>query len=178
MHVQNVIVGILHCVKDGYQRSRKMDWMDICLVADYSGDIDNADCTQWWGELEIYIWTDWELLSKAQVRAWQFSVNKRFCDQDRIASTWLKDFVYGSSTDSLRTAVEKKYDRLPDNQRGGVMYLYLTLCEMFQMSREIKEKVWLDTRGKTSSLLQRKFLVCVSVLTPSELFRRIMSWIS
>jgi hypothetical protein len=61
-----------------------MDWMDICMVADYSGDIENQDCTLWWGESKINIWTDWEKLTEQQVRAW--SVNKRFSDGDRIAS--------------------------------------------------------------------------------------------
>ena len=55
------------------------------------------------------------------------------------ASTWLKEFVYNSSTDALRTAVTKKYERLPDAQLGGVVYLYYTICEMFEMSREVKE---------------------------------------
>jgi hypothetical protein len=63
-------------------------------------------------------------------------------DEDRIASNWLQVFVYNSSTDSLRTAVAKKYDKLPLNQKGGVTYLFLTLCEMFQMSREVKEAMF------------------------------------
>ena len=138
-HVQQTIVGILHRIKEGHQRSRKMDFMDVCMVADYSGDIENTDCATWWGELEINIWVDWELLTEQQVRAWQYSVNKRFSDGDRIASTWLREFVYNSSTDSLRSIVEKKYDKLPSNQRGGVTYLYYTLCEMFHMSREVKD---------------------------------------
>ena len=139
LHVQQVVVTTLHRIKEGHLRSKKMDWMDICTLADYSGQIDHEDCSKWWGSLEIFIWTDWELLTETHVRAWQFSVNKRFSDEDRIASTWLKEFVYNSSTDSLRSVVDKKYDRLPASQRGGIMYLYFTLCEMFQMSREVKD---------------------------------------
>jgi hypothetical protein len=133
-YVQQSIVSTLHRIKEGHEHSKKTDWMDICLVADYSGDIESEDCTQWWGEIEINIWTDWEKITEQQARAWQFSVNKRFSDGDRIASTWLREFVYNSSTDSLRSVIAKKYDKLPANQRGGVMYLYYTLCEMFQMS--------------------------------------------
>ena len=44
-----------------------------------------------------------------------------------------------SSTDSLRTAVHKRYDKLDVSQKGSVVYLDLTLCEMFQMSREEEE---------------------------------------
>jgi hypothetical protein len=47
--------------------------------------------------------------------------------------------VYNSSTDSLCTAVDKKYSKLNINQRGGVMYLYYSLTEMFVMSREVTE---------------------------------------
>ena len=51
-------------------------------------------------------------------------------------------FVYNSSTDSLSTAVEKKYDKLPLNQKGGVSYLFLILNEIFQMSCEIEEAMY------------------------------------
>ena len=54
----------------------------------------------------------------------------------------MQAFVYNSSTDSLRTAIAKKYEKLPLNQKGGVIYLYLTLQEMFQMSREVKEAMY------------------------------------
>ena len=50
----------------------------------------------------------------------------------------MKEFVYASSADYLRSAVDKKYDKLDKNAKGGVLYLYLTLCEMFQMSKEVK----------------------------------------
>ena len=32
----------------------------------------------------------------------------------------------------------KKYYKLPLNQKGGVTYLFLALCKMFQMSQEVK----------------------------------------
>ena len=66
-------------------------------------------------------------------------MNKRFSDGDRIASNWLYTFVADSSMDSLRTAVHKRYDKLDVSQKGGVVYLYLTFCEMFQMSWEVEE---------------------------------------
>ena len=53
----------------------------------------------------------------------------------------MKEFVYASSTDSLQSAVDKKYGKLGKNTKGGVLYLYLTLCEMFQMSKEVKNSM-------------------------------------
>ena len=69
----------------------------------------------------------------------QYSVNKRFSEEDSIASRWLHSFVYNSLTDKLRSATEKKYSKLLKNQRGGVIYTYYTLASMFTMSRDIKQ---------------------------------------
>ena len=114
--------------------------MDICTIPFLiESNLNNPDCTTWWDSSEINIWQDWDVLELNQVRQWQYSVNKRFPDGNRIASNWLYTFVADSSTDSLRTAVHKRYDKLDVSQKGGVVYLYLTLCEMFQMSWEVEE---------------------------------------
>jgi hypothetical protein len=119
-----------------------MDFMDICTVANPTGNLNSPDPRDWWDGSEINIWEDWDKCTEAQIRRWQFSVNKFFGEGDRIASNWLQTFVYNSSTDSLKTAVAKKYEKLPSNQKAGVIYLYMSLCEMFQMSREVKEAMY------------------------------------
>ena len=88
----------------------------------------------WWDSLEVNIWQDWDVLELNQVRRWQYLLNKCFLNGDHIASNWLYTFVAYSSTDSLRTAIYTYYDKLNVLQKGGVVYLYLTLCEMFHMS--------------------------------------------
>ena len=139
-HIQAVIVSVLHRVKQGELRARAVDWMDICVIPFLiEANLSNPDCSTWWDSSEINIWQDWDVLQENQVRRWQYSINKRFSDGDRIASNWLLTFVSDSSTDSLRTAVQKKYEKLDVSQKGGVVYLYLTLSEMFQMSREVEE---------------------------------------
>lgn len=138
-HIQQVIVGILHRVKEGQKRSEAMDWMDICTVSGLGGNLNSDDPRDWWDGTEINVWKDWDICTEEQIRRWQFGVNKYFSDGDRIASKWMQQFVYNSCTDSLRTAVEKKYEVLPANQRGGVIYLFYVLREMFEMSREVKE---------------------------------------
>ena len=70
--------------------------------------------------------------------AWQWSINKRFSSEDRIASSLLKQFMYASSTNALQTAVAAKYEKTEDRARGDVTYTYLVLCEMFEMSQEVK----------------------------------------
>ena len=86
-----------------------MDFMDIYKISEMMGKTLSTDPADWWDESETNIWEDWDLLSETQVRAWQYSVNKRFSDEDRVASRWLQSFVYNSSTDELRSAIEKKY---------------------------------------------------------------------
>jgi hypothetical protein len=138
-HVQHSIVNTLHRVNEGLVHSQAMDFMDICTLSRLRSHSDSEEPSEWFDDSEINLWTDLEKCSFEQVSAWQWCVNKRFCDGDLIASLWLYHFVYKSSTDALRTEVRKAYKKIPANQRGEVMYLYLTLCEMFQMSREVKE---------------------------------------
>ena len=88
-HVQQSIVSILHRVKEGHTRSVQMNFMDICKIPEMMGKTSSTDPADWWDESETNIWEDWDLLSETQVRAWQYSVNKRFSDEDRVASRWL-----------------------------------------------------------------------------------------
>ena len=138
-HVQQSIVSILHRVREGHSRAKKMDFMDISTIPRMTGDTSSSDPADWWDNTETNIWTDWDQLDELQVRGWQYSINKRFGPGDRVASRWLQMFVENSSTDELRTATLKKYEKLATNQRGGVIYLYYTLCTMFTMSREVKQ---------------------------------------
>eukprot|EP00956_Cyclotella_meneghiniana_P009422 scaffold13022_cov30-Cyclotella_meneghiniana.AAC.1 len=78
--VQQVLVGLTHRVKEGHERAKKYDFMAICNVADYTGDISSQDCSAWWGDREINIWTDWEQITETHARAWQLSINLRFSD--------------------------------------------------------------------------------------------------
>ena len=103
------------------------------------GNLNSTNPVDWWDSSQIVIWSKWEKTSEKEVRAWQYCINKHFSSENRSASMWLKEFVYNSSTNALRTAVTKKYERLPHTQLGGVVYLYYTLCEIFEMSREGKE---------------------------------------
>ena len=116
-----------------------MDFMYICTIAAMMGNTSSTDPSNWRDESETNIWEDRDHLTETQVQAWQYSVNKRFSEEDRIASRWLYSFVYNSSTDKLRSATEKKYSKLPRNQRGGVIYTYYALSSMLTMSRDIKQ---------------------------------------
>ena len=136
--IERTIMSVIRRVHEGYQQAKAMDWMDICNIPNLDKTTTSLTCSDWWDESENNIWECWDTMDYEQVLAWQYSINKRFSLSDRVASKWLKEFVYASSTDSLRSAVDKKYGKLGKNAKGGVLYLYLTLCEMFQMSKEVK----------------------------------------
>ena len=69
-HVQQVIVGIIHRVKEGHQRSKMMDFMDICTVACLGGNLSSSNPVDWWDGMEISLWTDWDLCSDEQICRW------------------------------------------------------------------------------------------------------------
>ena len=137
--IQQVIVSIIHRVKEANQHAIKMDWTDIFEVAELEGDLDSDNCADWWNDAKINIFLHWDSCSVEQITAWQLSINRKFSAENRTASRWLKSFIYNSSTDSLRSAVDKKYSLLDPKFRGGVIYLYYTLCEMFEMDSDVKD---------------------------------------
>ena len=137
-HVQRIITGVIERVKEAKKRAKDCDWLDICTLAKLEGNLSSDDCAKWWDTSEINIFDDWERCDLDQVVAWQYSINKRFSQEDRITSGWLKEFMYASSTNTLRNAAATKYEDIEERARGGVTYTYLILCEMFEMSREVK----------------------------------------
>ena len=112
--IQEQVVGVIHRVKEGKQHAIAMDMMAVCLLPQLitSAVLAGLPCPQWWDETETNIFDEWDKLTLQQVKLWQYCVNKRFSLADRIASSWLKVFIYKSSTDSLRAAVAKKYDKI------------------------------------------------------------------
>ena len=41
----------------------------------------------------------------------------------------------------MMSAVDKKYNELEPKEKGGVIYAYLTLCEMFELNRDMEESM-------------------------------------
>ena len=105
-----------------------MDFMDICNISQLGKNLSSNNPVEWWDGSKVNLWTDWDLCTLEQIRRWQFSVNKFFLEEDRIASNWLQVFVDSSSTDSLQTAVAKKYNKLPLNQKGGGLSAICSRC--------------------------------------------------
>ena len=82
---------------------------------------------------------NWEALNANTVYSWQYTINKRGADVDRQSSRWLLEFLENPSTSELRAKIDRDYAKLPVNQQGGVVYLWLLLTSMFVMTREVQE---------------------------------------
>ena len=76
LHIQQMIVGILHQVKEGHSRSKSMDWMDICLIPKLKRYNNSKNCEEWWDESETNLWTDWDSLEVETTMAWQYSITR------------------------------------------------------------------------------------------------------
>ena len=139
-HVQRIISDMNHRVDEAHKRCKAFDLMDICNIAGLKPST-SSNCKKWFDETETNMWTDSDKLTLQQVTCWQYALNTKFSKEDRIASRWLKEFIYNSSTDALRSAVGKKYDDLEVKLRGGVIYAYLTLREMFEVNRDTEESM-------------------------------------
>ena len=52
MHVQQVIVSVIHHVKEGLQCSKSMDWMSVCTMPHLVAFNKAHDPSTWWDDLK------------------------------------------------------------------------------------------------------------------------------
>ena len=148
--------------------------MVILLIPNFK-DTTSCEPSDWWDESETNLWEDWDKISEHQAISWQYCVNKRFSLEYRTSSVWLMVFLTSSCSTELHKEIEKKLEKLPNNQRGGVIYLYYLLTASFKMSRDVKKaiqtisafgviKVFPRSRAKMWRMLSCSSLVVASVL--------------
>jgi len=140
LRIQNSICDLILRAHEGQQRCKRYDFMSILLIPNFKPS-SSADPSDWWDESEINLWEDWDKISERQAISWQYCINKRFSEEDRTSSVWLMVFLVNSCSPELNKEIEKKLDKLPNNQRGGVIYLFYLLTSSFKMSREVKKAI-------------------------------------
>ena len=140
LRIQNSICDLIIRAHEGQQRCKRYDFMSILLIPNFKPS-SSADPSDWWDESEINLWEDWDKISERQAISWQYCINKRFSEEDRTSSVWLMVFLVNSCSPELNKEIEKKLDKLPNNQRGGVIYLFYLLTSSFKMSREVKKAI-------------------------------------
>ena len=140
-HIQKQVVGVLHRVTDAKHHAVAMDFGEITNLPHLNRRALAAGkpLPEIWDDSETNIFDAWDKFTLDEIKLFQLCINKWFSAENRTASSWLQIFVFKSSTDSLRTAVAKKYDKLDKTCKGGLTYLYLTLCAMFQMNKDVKQ---------------------------------------
>lgn len=180
-HIQQVIVSMLHWVKEGIVHSKLMDSMEICTMPCMKGILNGIKPVDWWDLTQIILWSEWEKTDERQFCGWQQCITKCFSSRNCTASKWPKEFASNSSNNTLRMAVTKWYNKLSHTQQGGIIYHYYTLCQMFQMSREMKEAMLIfcdifKKKGVTCYLVEmcswlwRSCLVFAGIWMPLELY--------
>ena len=147
--IQKQLTTILQLTVMGMKQCQKWDMLGICNVSALQPNAGGNDPTAWWDHSIIWcLWVNWEAIDERTAKLWQYTINKRGGNADLQSSRWLLDFLEASSTPELRALIDKKYTKLPVNQQGGVVYLWMLLTSMFVMSREVREacreaiKVW------------------------------------
>ena len=109
LSIQQTRVCMAHRAKEGHNRSQSMDFMEVCTLPKLEGNLESDLPEDWWDESETNVWVDFDKLDYETVLSWQYSINKRFSVENRIASRFLKEFVYNSPTASSKESVEDLY---------------------------------------------------------------------
>ena len=71
-------------VNEAQKRCKSFNFMDICVTANLVATR-NCECKNWFDNLQTNLWTDYEKLTKQQLRFWQYTVNTRFFKEDCTA---------------------------------------------------------------------------------------------
>ncbi len=84
-----------------------------------------------WGATTKNLLQHWSSLDLDHVTAWQRDTNRHGGATNRQTSQWLQTFLFNSCTAELRQCVNIHYDSLDLVEKGGVVYFYFILQEMF-----------------------------------------------
>ena len=143
--IQHSILQLILCSHEAHQRCKRYDFMSILLIPNFKtpnlAQTHPMDPSDWWDESETNLWEDWDKITKRQATSWQYCINKRFSDKDRTSSRWLYVFLVNSCSAELNKEIEKKFDKLHKNQKGGITYLFYLLTSTFKMTREVKKAI-------------------------------------
>ena len=112
------------------------DLMEVLEIPNYR-DKSAAHPSQKWGNDSKNLIKHWSKFELAQVVDWQRDSNRYGGEVNRQTSQWLQTFLYNSCTVELRACVDVTYESLEAVERGGAVYFYLILVEMFQMTTDV-----------------------------------------
>ncbi len=112
------------------------DLMEVLEIPNYRNK-SAAHPAQCWGTETKNLIKHWSNFELEQIVDWQQDSNRFGGEVNCQTSQWLQTFLYNSCTVELRSCVDVTYDTLEAVERGGVVYFYLILVEMFQMTTDV-----------------------------------------
>ena len=107
VHIQTWFMTTKQKVDELGERAEECDFTGMCYYSKLKG-VSSDNCADWWDGSSNNIFKTWDMLSFAEAKAWQESINRIFSENNQSASLWLRIFVYGSSTEYLKAAVNNK----------------------------------------------------------------------
>ena len=140
-------VNFMMVLRDLDNRAIKMDMTAATRVPAYA-DKNETDLEKKWDFNNTTDLTkSWHSLSIEHVMDYQKDINQR-STLDSRSSDWLRDLIYNSSDDALRSLVSDKIDLQTKevSQRGGIVMLKVTLDQMFSMTGSVRSALqkWLE----------------------------------
>ena len=140
-------VNFMMVLRDLNDRAVKMDMTAVTRVPAYA-DKDESDLDKKWDFNNLTDLTqNWHSLSMEHVMDYQKDINQR-STLDSTSSDWLRDLIYNSSDDALRSLVSDKIGLQTKEvaERGGIVMLKVTLDQMFSMTGSVRSALqkWLE----------------------------------
>ena len=150
--LSTLYVNFMLVLREIDERTVKMDMTVATHVPAYA-DKDETDIDKKWDfDNTTSLTKNWHSLTMDHVKEYQKDINQ--CSSlDSLSSDWLRDLIYKSSDDALRSLVADKIEIQTEEvaERGGIVMLKVTLDQMFSMTGTVRSALqkWLEDFSKS-----------------------------
>ena len=138
-HLHELFVSNINKIEEFDHRLIKYD-MKYVVVIPRIKNRSAAHPKDRWGPMEEArdLLEEYGSIPLDEVQLWQADTN-RYGDAIAQQSVhWLNELTQSNSTSEMKDRVKIKYNKAGVESQGGILRLYLTLCEMMVMSRDVK----------------------------------------
>jgi len=136
-HIQELFVGNVTKIENAHKRCVRYDMMLVVQIPELKDETATHPSERWEEGEGRNLFVSYSKISLEEVRLWQRDMNYYGSDADQQSSRWLYDLIYESCNTELQTLLQKKYELLPNGDRGGIVLLKLALDELMFMSRDV-----------------------------------------
>ena len=139
MYIQDVFVTNLAKIEELNTRMVQYDLKRIFLVSSLISGIDPRSVSHvadMWNTDQFDMMYCWDSIPWQTACYWQYSINKRCVEEDKISNHWALLLLYNSCTADLKDQINLKYKPLPDLFQGAVTYCWVIFFCLFATSRD------------------------------------------